>query len=174
MPSSSRILRGLDIKGWRTYYPREEEIEIFTEEKEQPSSLGELLEPEPPVPTREEIEQERKAVLERVRREGEEQRRKILAQAQEEAVKLEEKARQEGYSKGYLEGKKAAEQIKIQAEELLKQAYRGARNDPGGRRTGILQIAVSLAGKLLNYQLEVNDNLIIGIVSRCPEHFRRP
>lgn len=169
MPSSSRILRGLDIKGWRTYYPRQEENEILAEETEEPSSPDGLSEPEPPLPTREEIEEERKAILEQARREGEEHRRHILAKAQEEAAKLEEKARQEGHSKGYLEGRMAAEKIKTEAKELLKQAHQQREKILADAEPQILQIAVNLAEKLINYQLEVNENLIIGIVSRCLE-----
>ncbi|NLX92215.1 MAG: hypothetical protein GXZ07_11665 [Firmicutes bacterium] len=169
MPSSSRILRGLAIKGWRTYYPRQEENEILAQEKEESSSPDELPEPEPPLPTREEIEEERKAILQQARREGEEQRRRILSEAQEEAVKLAEQARQEGYAKGYREGKTAAEKIKAEADELLEQAHQQREKILADAEPQILQIAVSLAEKLLNYELEVNENLIIGIVSRCLE-----
>ena len=90
-----------------------------------------------------EIEQERKAVLEQVRREGE-GGAVSFGQAQEEAVKLEERPGRKVIL-GATWKEKAAEQIKFGGR--LKQAYR-ERNDRG-RRTGNLQIAVSLA-KLLN------------------------
>lgn len=133
----------------------------------------EPAEPQPPVPTREEIERERKAILQQARREGEEQRRLLLAQAQEEAVKLKEQARQEGYSQGYSqgysEGEKEAEKLKEEARSVLEQAHRQHEEILAEAEPEILKIAVSLAEKLINYQLEVNTDLILSIVSRCLE-----
>jgi len=169
MPSSSRILRGLDIKGWRTYHPRREESEMLFEEKEELSSREERPEPEPSVPTREEIERERKAILQQARREAEEQRRQLLAKAQEEAAKLQEQAKKEGYSRGYAEGEKAVKKLKKEAQKVLEQARQQHEEILAGAEPEIMQIAVSLAEKLLNYQLEVDEDLILSIVSRCLE-----
>jgi flagellar assembly protein FliH len=168
MLSSSRILRGLAVKGWKTYYPRQEESEISAGEKE-PSSPDVPSKEEPLLPTREELERERESVLEQARLEGEEQRRKILAQAQEEAAKLQEQARQDGYAKGHREGEKAAQKIKGEAKKLLEEAHRQYEKVLTDAEPEIIRIAVSLAEKLLNTQLEVNEDLIVGIVSHCLE-----
>ncbi len=137
------------------------------DETAQHPSVEEPAEPEPPVPSREEIERERKEILQQARREGEEQRRLLLAQAQEEAVKVKEQARQEGYSHGYSEGEKEAEKLKIETQGVLEQAHRQHEEILVEAEPEILQIAVSLAEKLVNYQLEVNTDLILNIVSRC-------
>ena len=169
MLSSSRILRGLDIKGWRTYYPRAEESEMLPEDKEPLSPPEELPDPGPPLPTREEIEQERKAIMEQARKESEEERRRLLKQAKEEAAKLQEQARKEGYARGYGEGEKAAQKLKKEAEKVLEEARREHREILARAEPEIIQLAVALAEKLLNYELEINTELILGIVSRCLE-----
>ncbi|HHU76082.1 MAG TPA: hypothetical protein GXZ24_04205 [Firmicutes bacterium] len=167
MPSSSRILRGLAVKGWKTYYPRQGEGEVSVKEKEPSPDMPSVA--EPPQPSKEEIEEERKAILQQAREEGEEQRRKIIDLARQEAEKLREQAQRDGFAKGRQEGEKAAEKMKDEARKKLEKAHQQYEAILADAEPEMIRIAVNLAEKLLNTQLEINEGLIVGIVSRCLE-----
>ncbi len=167
MPLSPRILRGLSVKGWKIYEPRvrEEEgpgedwadIEIVAEEQLTPPS------------TRAEIEKERADILAAARKEGEQLRREVLAKAEKEVVALREKAEQEGYRDGSARGERAVAKIKEEAVLTLEAAKEEHRAMLDGAEDEILRIAVSMAEKLLNVQVEINEDAVLAMIIRCLE-----
>ncbi|MEW5919745.1 MAG: FliH/SctL family protein [Bacillota bacterium] len=166
MPLSPKILRGIDIRGWKTYEPR------VPEEGKPGDDLKEnaLMEPQlPPPPTREEIEKERTEILAAARQEGERIRRQILAKAGEEATVLRERAIAEGYGEGYARGEQEAEKLREEAAHTLKRAKEEHRNMLDGAEEEILRIAVSMAEKLVHVQVELNEDVILAMLVRCLE-----
>jgi flagellar assembly protein FliH len=173
MQLSSKILRGAEIKGWRTYYPPLIENGPFSEGKAAfplQEELSTAAAPAaPPLPNREEIERERQSILQLARQESETQRQQVIAEAQKEAAKLQEKAWQDGFTQGHLEGEKAADEVKNEARSVLEGAYRQKDIILTGAEPEIIRLAVNLAEKLINYQLSIDENLIIALISRCLE-----
>ena len=172
MPSSSRILRGLEIKGWMTYYPRLEESISFPDEDVGlvlPDGETTAAPAVPPLPTREEIEKERQSILQQARRESEAQCLQLLDKTRAEADKLREKARQDGHTQGLLAGEQDAEKLRAEARAVLEDAHRQKEEILTGAEPEIIRIAVSLAEKLINYQLTVDAELIISLISGCLE-----
>ncbi|GEM_PF-3562448 len=171
MPSSSnnRILRGLDIKGWKTYEARVAE-EMFQEVAQQDSQEEEASLPQP---TREEmerqIEEERKAVLDKAQREAEKIRQEARQQAEKEAEEIKEKARKEGFEKAQKKGEAEAKKLKKEAEKVLSEAKARREELLAGVEPEIMQISINLAEKLLHSQVELNPEIILSVASRSLE-----
>ena len=159
MPSSPKILRGLDIKGWKVCYPRFEGNaalqDITNDEQVSPSAHEENA----PQGREEEI-------LQSTRDEVEKLRQQALEQAAKEIDAFKEKAWEEGYAEGYKKGEQQAEELKSKAQETLEQARRERLQILAGAEPEIIQLAVSLAQKLLNYQLEFNDEIVLSLIAK--------
>jgi flagellar assembly protein FliH len=157
---SSKILRGLDIKGWRTYYPPR--LEETPQE-----ALGEPEDDQQGPPASEEIARQMEEVLRQIREEGEEQRRQILAQAAEEARLLKEQAWKEAFEEGRKQGEQEAARLLEEAREVLENAWKERQEILAGAEPEIIQIAVSIAEKLLNYKVETDFNCILALMARA-------
>lgn len=159
MPSSPKILRGLDVKGWKVCYPRFEGSaalqDITNDEQVSPSAHEENA------PQRREEE-----ILQSTRDEVEKLRQQALEQAAKEIDAFKEKAWEEGYAEGYKKGEQQAEELKSKAQETLEQARRERLQILAGAEPEIIQLAVSLAQKLLNYQLEFNEEIVLSLIAK--------
>ena len=168
MPLSPKILRGVDIKGWKTYLPRvpgeDESGDNLKREKK-----GLPAEELSPLPTREELERERAVILEAARQEGEQVRRQLLAKAEEEAKALREQAREQGYREGLARGEAEAGRLREEAAHVLEKARAEHRSLLDGAEEQILRIALSVAEKLLHVQMELNEEVILALLARCLE-----
>lgn len=164
MPSSSkRIWRGLSINGWKVYHPRQEEQRgKITEEQEEEDAR-----PLSPEELEKELLLKKEEILKSAREEGEKLRRQILAEAEKEAESLRNQARREGYAEGYRKGEAEAAELKEKAQDLLEEARRGREELLARAEPEIIQLAVSLAEKLLDYQLEVTRETIIFLAARA-------
>lgn len=159
MPSSPKILRGLDIKGWKVCYPRFEGNaalqDITNDEQVPPSSHGENG-----------VQRREEEILQSTQDEVEKLRQQALEQAAEEIDELKKKAWEEGYAEGYKKGEQQAEELTSKAQESLEQARRERLEILAEAEPQIIQIAVSLAEKLLNYQLEFNEEVVLSLIAR--------
>lgn len=169
MPSLYKVYRGVDIKGWKVYNPREiiegsEEDGSSNEESEEVKSRNE-----------EELrrEEEKEALKKEVIRETEEQRRQILEEAEEEASVLKDKAFNEGYEEGYKKGEEKASGLKEEAEKVLQQAWQQREEIIEGAEEEIIQLSVNLAEKLLGYRIEVDSESVMAVLTRCLETLPR-
>lgn len=161
MPLLSKILRGLPVQGSRVYYPR------LKEEPSVPSAAGRedtVL----PLSDAGENEQARQAaeILDGVRAEAEKLRKEILAEAAAEARRLEAKAREEGLREGFRQGETAAEEYLAEARQTLKQAQEERREILAAAEPEILQLALNIAEKILNYEISVNERCVLNIIAR--------
>ncbi len=166
MPLSPRILRGLNVKGWKVYEPRVREEEGPGDDLADNEIVEEQL---PPPPTREEMEMERAEILATARQAGEQLRREALAKADKEATALRKKAEQEGYQEGFSRGEQEAAKLIEEAVQTLEAAKEEYRALLDGAQGEMLRIAVSMAEKLLNVKLELNEAAILAMVNRCLE-----
>lgn len=160
MPSSSKILRGLDVQGWRIYYPRLEE-ESFPEpagQEDAPLIMSAADETE----RAKEVEE----ILAGAREEGEKLRREILAEAVVEARLLGEKARDEGFQEGYQQGEKAARELVEEARQILKQACSERQEILAEAEPEIIRLALSIAEKLLDYTVNMDSRCILALITR--------
>lgn len=165
---SSKILRGLEIKGWRVYHPPQLEerlkkkLDFSTSvaAEQQPSSVAEES-------TKEEIAKQMEVVLEQIREEGEKQRRQLLEQAAEEARLLKEQAWKEGFEEGRSKGEQEAARMVEEARQILERAHEERREILAGAEPEIIQLAVSIAEKLLNYKVETDANCVLALMARA-------
>ncbi|MGI6318100.1 MAG: FliH/SctL family protein [Dethiobacteria bacterium] len=159
MPLSSRILRGLDIKGSVVYSaPSPEEKRMENAPFPETESLAEI-------DPREQAE----AFLKKAREEFAEERSRLLRDAGEEARLLKEKAREEGYAEGLKKGELEAAGLRKEAEEILKQAEQKRIDILARAEPDIIRIAVSIAEKLLNYKVETDSSCILQLIYRALE-----
>lgn len=157
MPSSSKIMRGLDVKGWKAYEPRLEELlEMAGQDEHGGNGEKKLLDPE----------EEKRRLLEHARQEAQELKQKVLEEARREAESLKEAARQEGYSEGFRQGQEEAEAIKAEAEKALQLAHEEHRQLLAGAEEEIVQIAVSLAEKVLSRQVEIDREAVLSLLAK--------
>ncbi|NMB36151.1 MAG: hypothetical protein GX989_07705 [Firmicutes bacterium] len=161
MPSSSKILRGLDVKGWRICYPRQKK-NISPEPA--PQEGEDFLS----IPAAAAVEQTElvEEVLAGAREEGEKLRREILAEAVAEARRLGEKAREEGFTEGYREGEEAAQEIIEEARQTLKQAQGERQKILAQAEPEIISLAISIAEKLLNYTVNMDSRCVLALITR--------
>ena len=166
MQLSPKILRGLKVKGWKTYEPRisEEPGDNFADDQE--LDAEEQL---PPPPSREEMEKERAEILTAARKAGEQLRRDALTKVEKEAAVLREQAEQKGYQEGFTRGEQAAAKLQQEAAHTLKLAKEEHLAMLDGAQGEMLKIAVSMAEKLLNVQLEVNEDAVLAMIIRSLE-----
>lgn len=160
MPSSSKILRGLDIQSWRIYYPRLEE-----ESSPEPAGQGDA----PSIVSAAEdteLAKEMEEILADAREEGEKLRREILAEAVAEARLLGEKAKEEGFQEGYRQGEKAARELVEEARQTLKQARRESQEILAEAEPEIIRLALSIAEKLLDYTVNIDSRCILALIAR--------
>ena len=160
MPSLSRILRGLHIQGQKTYYPRLE-IALPTQPAEQENAVL----PDPAGIEKEQDEKMRTAEA-AIREEAEKLRREILAEAAVQANLLEEKAREEGFQKGLRQGEEVAEELLQEARQILKNADRRRREILAEAEPEIIQIALNIAEKLLDYKVKLDSCSILAMIAR--------
>jgi len=162
---SSKILRGLKIEGWKIYQPF---VEIM-----EPSATP----PQPPVdpsssPPSEQLvfEQEIKirqeTILRTAREEAAQLQKQVFEGALQEAEVIKNRAREDGYLKGYKKGEEEGFKLQEEGRMFLEEAHREYRQIFDGAEKEIIQLAISLAEKFLNYQLELDSNSIISIISR--------
>lgn len=163
MPLSPKILRGIDIRGWKTYVPR------LPQESDPEEAIDPWMELEPPPPTREELEREREEMLAAAVQEAEYLRRQILAKAGEEAAVLREQAGREGYREGLEQGEQEAQKLRAEAAQLLEKAKLERLSLLEGAEEEILRIAVSMAEKLVCVQVELNEEVILAMLLHCLE-----
>ncbi len=166
MPSSSnRILRGLDVKGWKTYRPPTEQAHG------EPGSGPETE--RPPVLTREEMDQaireKEKRVLDRARQEAEKIRQDALVQVEKEAETIRKKAWEKGYKEALKKGEAEAGKLKKEAEAILKEAHAAREELLDGAESDIIQICINLAEKLLHCKIELTPQVIVSMISRSLE-----
>lgn len=158
---SSKILRGLEIKGWRVYHPRP-----LAEPPREPQG-GVKVGAEPLSTPSEEISRQMEEVLRQIREEGEEQRRQILARAAEEARLLKEQAWKEAFEEGRRKGEEEAARLVEEARRIREQALRERQEILAGAEPEIIQLAVSIAEKILNYKVETDPACILAVMARA-------
>ena len=164
MPLSPKVLRGLNVKGWKTYEPR------VVEEKMPGDDHGGndlAAEQSAPPPSREAIEREHKEILAAARKEGEQLRREMLAKGEKEAAALRKEAEQKGYREGLSRGEQEAAKLKEDAARTLEEAKEEHRSMLDGAEGDMLSIAVSMAEKLLNVQVTMSEDVILAVITRC-------
>lgn len=159
MPLSSRILRGLSIKGSIVYSPS------FPEENNLKSPYHSETEPPAEIDPWEQTEE----LLKKEREEFEEERSRLLREAEEKARSLKEKAREEGFAEGFKKGEIEAAGLRKEAEEVLRQAEQEKREILARAEPEIIQIALNIAEKLLNYKVETDSNCILQLIYRAME-----
>ncbi len=160
MPLSSKILRGLKVKGHTIYSPP-------PPEKNFPNrSAGSGLQQQSSVNPREKIKQEEN-ILEKFQQEGEKLRRQLLEQASEEARLLKEQAWEEAFAKGRKEGDLEAKKLVEEAQAILEQARKERQETLAGAEPEIIKIAVSIAEKLLDYKIETDEGCILSLMARA-------
>ncbi len=171
MPSSSnRILRGLDIKGWRTYQARAcQELERQAGPGSDPDSAGEHSSSSSPGEIERTLEEEKKDILQKACQEAEKIYQDTIRQAREEAEAIKEKAWNEAYEKAVQKGESEAQKLREEAETILKDAHQKREEIISAAEPEILRISVKLAEKLLNCQLELNPRVILNVISRSLE-----
>ncbi len=159
MPLSSRILRGLDVKGSIVYSPP------FPEKKEMENT------PSPETASLAEVDprEQAEAFLKKAWAEFEEERLRLLQDAGEEARLLKEKARREGFAEGLKKGELEAAGLRKEAEELLKQAQQQRLDILARAEPEIVRIALAIAEKLLNYKVETDSSCILQLIYRAME-----
>ncbi|NLL64055.1 MAG: hypothetical protein GX241_07510 [Ruminococcaceae bacterium] len=161
MPSSSRrILRGLDIQGRRTYYPR-----LKMENSPEPAGQEDASLSVSAVDEAEQAKQVEE-ILTGAREEGEKLRQEILAEAVAEARLLGEKAREEGFQEGFRQGEKAAEKLLEEARHTLEQACRERREILAEAEPEIIRVALGIAEKLLGYKVSTDSRCILAMIAR--------
>ncbi|HHT46157.1 MAG TPA: hypothetical protein GX004_02540 [Firmicutes bacterium] len=156
---SSRILRGLSIKGSIVYSPP------FPEKNNLKSLYHTEKGPAAEIDPREQA----KEFLEKAREEFEAERLRLLREAEEEARFLKEKAREEGFAEGFRKGEIEAAGLLKEAEEVLRQAEQEKREILARAEPEIIQIALNIAEKLLNYKVETDSNCILQLIYRAME-----
>lgn len=163
MPSSSRILRGLDIQGWKVCYPRREKEPppepALQEDTSLSTSGGDVADAVKQTETAEEI-------WDGIREEGEKLRREILAEAVAEARLLAEKAREEGFQEGFREGEEAARELVEEARRAIEQAHEERREILAKAEPEIIRLALSIAEKLLNYTVSMDSRCVLALIAR--------
>jgi flagellar assembly protein FliH len=159
MPLSSRILRGLDVKGSVVYSPPS------PAKNEKENTPSPETEPLAEVDPREQAE----AFLKKAREEFEEERSRLLRDAGDEARLLKEKAREEGFAEGLKKGELEAARFRKEAEEILKQAEQKRIDILARAEPEIIQIAVTIAERLLNYKVETDSSCILQLIYRALE-----
>lgn len=106
------------------------------------------------------IEQE----IERLHREAEE----ILARAEAEGEALRQQAQKKGYKEAYQKAQEDVSQERMDEEatfrHFVEEIESGYRDNMARIEDGILQVALSVAEKILSISLERNDEAFLGIV----------
>lgn len=159
MPLSSRILRGLDVKGSIVYSPP------CPEEKEMENTPF----PETESPAEADPREQARVFLEKAREEFEKERSKLLREAGEEARLLKNKARREGFAEGLKEGELEAAGLREKAAEVLRQAKQKRIDLLSRAEPEIIRLAVAIAEKLLNYKVETDSGCILQLIYRALE-----
>ena len=156
MPSSPRILRGLNVRGWKVYEPRLEGLSPGdTADSHQPSA--------------EEIELQAEDLLKSAQQEAGEECRKLLEQAAKEASTIRENSRIEGYAEGRKKAEEDAAGLMEDARLTLEEAHRERRDIIAGAEAEIIQIALNLAEKVLNHKVEMDSGCILAVMARSLE-----
>lgn len=163
MPLSSKILRGLDVKGWKTCYPRLEKLEKKL--SPEPAVQKNISSSIPAVDAERRDEQEEEILL-AAREEGEKLRRDILAEAVAEARLIAEKAREEGFQEGYRQGEKSAQELVEKARQTLKEAGKERQEILAEAEPEIISLALSIAEKLMDYTVNIDSRCILALIAR--------
>jgi flagellar assembly protein FliH len=156
MPSSPRILRGLNVRGWKVYEPRLEGLSPEdTADSQQPGA--------------EEIEMQAEDLLKSAQEEAGEECRKLLEQAAKEASSIRENSRIEGYAEGLKKAEEESSGLLEDARMTLEEAHRERRDIIAGAEQEIIQIALNLAEKVLNHKVEMDSGCILAVMARSLE-----
>lgn len=89
--------------------------------------------------------------------------------ARQEAEKIKKEAFARGYEEGLAKGKEEAEIIKASAQKLLEEARIKAREIVAAAEPEVIRMAVALAEKLLQRQLEENEESILPLLEKSLE-----
>ena len=163
---SSNVLRGLVVDGWKIYRPPLEKDEHGRDLPHCAASAvgadscplspeeGEALEVARRQGLREEMEKERLQILEEAWREGE---------------RIKEEAWHEGYNAALLKGQSESRILQDEAEKMLQDAQRERLAIIKGAEGEILQIAVSIAEKLLHCRIILDTNTVLAVIKKALE-----
>lgn len=120
-------------------------------------------------------ESEEKAVrsAEKILNEAQEKSRKIIDSAVKEVERIKKQAYDMAFKKGYSEGvQKGVEEglhrvegIKKNAEDVLTEAHRVSREYIERQKSEIIDLALSIAQKVIGYRVNTDDSIIIKTVN---------
>jgi len=164
MPLSSNILRGLAVEGWEVYQPPAQEKRNTLSGHSGSSSSS----PEEEQLLPRALEQEY-ALLEKFKKETEKERKLALEKARQEAKKIMEAARCDGYAEGLRQAEKESRALKEEALAVLAKAEQERCSIIRGAEAEILQIALSIAEKLLNNKINFDATAVLGVLAKALE-----
>lgn len=95
---------------------------------------------------------------------AQERSRAILEAAEAEAAQIRQKAYEEGYTAGYRDGETAAHRLQEEARELLEDARREKEALLAAAEPEIVALALCLAEKIVNRQLELDRSYILAML----------
>lgn len=115
--------------------------------------------------------------------EAEAKARNMLMAAASEAERMKKEAWDTAFKKGYNEGMKKGledglksgtekgykdtEDIRKKADDVLKEAHRISREYIEGRKEEIINLSMTIAEKVIGYQADTNDSIIINIAKNA-------
>jgi len=143
----SKIFRGSDV------YDEGKEIvlrEQFETEEQSEDSFR----------TKEQVEPELETLKEKARLEAEEIVEQAKADRDKIATEAQETGFQQGYNEGLTVGKKEADKLRLQAQEVLDQARGLLKETVAETEPKIIDLAVEITTKLIQVQLELSPQQI--------------
>ncbi len=158
MPLSSKILRSYEIKGWKVYSPPQPG-------GEHPESSTNTAAPRQSPGNPAAVPGQMEEFLQKVRGEGEELRRQLLAQAAEEARLLKEQAFKDAFEEGRKQGEPEAARVIEEARQVLAQAWEKRQEILAEAEPEIIKLAVNIAEKLLDYKIETDEGCILALMA---------
>lgn len=109
---------------------------------------------------------EGKNIIEKAKKEAE----KIKKDSYDDGIK---KGHEEGYQKGYEEGLKSGfdetKDVRDQAQNVLDEAHRASREYIKNQKDEIVNLAISIAEKIIGYEADTKDEAIENIVKKSIE-----
>jgi Flagellar biosynthesis/type III secretory pathway protein len=96
----------------------------------------------------------------------------IIESANSEAERIRKDAYEMGFHKGYSDGaakgfedgSQKASGVRRDADEVLREAYRVSREYIDKQKEEIIELALVIAGKIIGYEADVNDEVVSNIV----------
>lgn len=119
--------------------------------------------------------EEIKAYAQNIINEASKKAKAIIDSAGQQAERIKKEAYSAAFKKGYAEGLEKGtkegltkvEDIRKQAEDVLVEAHRVSREYIDGRRQEIVNLALSIAEKIIRCQVDLNDGAVSGVVSEA-------